>query len=334
MTLKKAMVALASAAVLLGAYIYAMNGNFGEETEGRPRLLAHRGIAPRFDATNVKNDTCTAVLIEPPRNTFLENTVASMRAAFAVRADVVELDVQPTVDGQFAIFHDWTLDCRTDGHGVTREHTMAELKQLDVGYGYTADGGRTYPFRGKGIGLLPSLDEVLRTFPERTFLINVKSNDPDEGKKLAVALKAYSPERRQSLMVYGGDAPIDELRRNLPDMKAMSRQTLKSCLIRYISYGWTGRTPETCRNTVIYVPVNVAPWLWGWPTRFLDRMAAVDSSVFVIGAYHGGEFSTGIDTLEDLALLPRGFSGGILTNEIELLAKSLDETASRPTTSP
>ena len=36
-----------------------------------------------------------------------------MRAAFAAGADIVEFDVHPTSDGQFAVFHDWTLDCRT-----------------------------------------------------------------------------------------------------------------------------------------------------------------------------------------------------------------------------
>ena len=28
---------------------------------------------------------------------------------------------------------------------------MQQLKQLDVGYGYTADGGKTFPFRSKGV---------------------------------------------------------------------------------------------------------------------------------------------------------------------------------------
>jgi glycerophosphoryl diester phosphodiesterase len=64
---------------------------------------------------------------------------------------------------------------------------MADLKILDVGYGYTADGGKTFPFRGKGVGLMPSLAEVLQTFPGRRLLINVKSNDPAEGEKLASA---------------------------------------------------------------------------------------------------------------------------------------------------
>jgi glycerophosphoryl diester phosphodiesterase len=34
---------------------------------------------------------------------------------------------------------------------------------------------------------MPSLAEVLQTFPGRRLLINVKSNDPAEGEKLASA---------------------------------------------------------------------------------------------------------------------------------------------------
>ncbi|MEZ4555866.1 MAG: glycerophosphodiester phosphodiesterase family protein [Caldilineaceae bacterium] len=55
-------------------------------------------------------------------------------------ADVVEFDVHRTSDDQFAVFHDWTLDCRTDGTGVTRDQTLADLQTLDIGYGYTGDG--------------------------------------------------------------------------------------------------------------------------------------------------------------------------------------------------
>ena len=58
-------------------------------------------------------------------------------------------------------------------HGAT--------KNIDIGYGYTADQGATYPFRGKGVGLIPSLDEVLEAFPDGSFLIHIKSTDPEEG---------------------------------------------------------------------------------------------------------------------------------------------------------
>jgi glycerophosphoryl diester phosphodiesterase len=137
-------------------------------------------------------------------------------------------------------FHDWTLDCRTDAKGVTRERTLAELKALDIGYGYTADGGRTFPFRGKGVGLMPSLDEVLAAFPDRRFIIDIKSNDPADGEKLAERLARLPPLRLSLIMVYGGSRPVEALRRRLPQVPTMSRGGLKSCLVGYIALGWSG----------------------------------------------------------------------------------------------
>lgn len=311
----------AAAIALLAAGIYINNTNLlVARREIKPVLLAHRGMAQRFDERDLKNDTCTAARMLPPTHDYLENTIPSMRAGFEAGADIVEIDVHPTTDGEFAVFHDWTLDCRTEGHGVTREHSMAELKRLDIGYSYTADGGSSFPFRGKGVGLMPTLGDVLAAFPHRRLLINVKSRDPSEGEKLAVVLNGLATERRALIIVYGGDEPIEVVRRRVPEIRTISRAAIKRCLTGYIGYGWTGLVPEACRNAMVLVPINVAPWLWGWPDRFLNRMSAAKSEVYVLGPYRGGEFSTGIDTPEQLAHLPDDYSGGIWTNEIETIA--------------
>ena len=310
-----------AAIAVLAAAIYLSNSNLlARHHDGQAVLLAHRGMAQRFDERDLKNDTCTAARMLPPTHEYLENTIDSMRAGFAASADIVELDIHPTTDGEFAVFHDWTLDCRTDGHGVTREHSMAYLKKLDIGYGYTADGGKSFPFRGKGIGLMPTLTEVLAAFPEQRLLINVKSRDPSEGEKLAALLNKLPAERRTQIMVYGGDEPVDIVRQQAPEVRTISRSTIKSCLLRYIGYGWSGVVPNACTNAMVMLPINVAPWLWGWPDRFLNRMNAANSEVFALGPYSGGEFSTGIDTPEQFARLPPSYSGGIWTNEIEAIA--------------
>lgn len=54
------------------------------------------------------------------------------------------------------------------------------LQALDIGHGYTAERGKTFPFRGKGINLMPTLDEVLNHFPDRSVLIHIKSADENE----------------------------------------------------------------------------------------------------------------------------------------------------------
>jgi glycerophosphoryl diester phosphodiesterase len=288
-----------------------------------PGLLAHRGLHQTFNPNGVTNDTCTASRIDPPHHNYLENTLPASKAAFSLGASAVEIDVHPTTDGKFAVFHDWTLDCRTNGHGVTREHSLAELKALDVGYGYTADGGKTFPFRGHGVGMMPSLDEVLDAFPHMSFLINVKSNDPAEGLLLANALATRPPEQVSRIMVYGGDKPIASLRARMPRLRTMSRQSIKSCFLKYIALGWTGYVPESCRNSILLVPSNFGPWLWGWPNRFDARLAAYNTVTFASGRYSGGSHSTGIDTMDDFHRLPKGYAGGISTDRIDVLAQIL-----------
>jgi glycerophosphoryl diester phosphodiesterase len=304
-------------ALVFAAFVYLNNASFlAAPRDGRPALLAHRGLHQTFPAEGLKGDTCTATRIVPPEHGYLENTIASMQAAFEAGADIVELDVHPTTDGQFAVLHDWTLDCRTNGRGVTREHTLAELKTLDIGYGYTADGGRTWPFRGKGVGLLPSLDEVLSAFPGRRFLIDIKSNDPVDGEKLVVRLARLAPEQLSRIMVYGGDRPVEAVRARLPALKTMSGASVRRCLLTYIGLGWSGHVPAACRHGLLLVPVNVAPWLWGWPDRLLGRMAAAGTVVFVAGPWDGG-FSRGIDDAPTFDKLPRSYTGGIWTNRID-----------------
>jgi glycerophosphoryl diester phosphodiesterase len=309
-------------AALLVLYV-ANASSLASPLANGPRLLAHRGVHQTFSGKDLTNETCTATRIYPPHHRFLENTIPAIKAAFSLGASVVEIDVHPTTDGQFAVFHDWTLDCRTDGHGITREHSLAELKRLDVGYGYTADGGKTFPFRGQGIGMMPSLDEVLDAFPHRSFLINVKSNDPNEGVLLAKALAKRGSEQISQIMVYGGDRPIASLKKRMPQLRVMSRASIKSCFLKYIAFGWTGYVPEPCRNSILLVPSNVGSWLWGWPNRFDVRMATANTVTFVSGRYTGGPFSTGIDSMEDFRNLPKGWSGGISTDRIEILAKIL-----------
>ena len=312
------------ALVALFAAALIVNASFWSSYRAPMTLLAHRGLAQTYPREGLTNDTCTATRIHPPEHAYLENTIASMQAAFDAGADIVEFDVHPTTDSQFAVFHDWTLDCRTDGHGVTREHAMAALKKLDIGYGYTADGGKTFPFRGRGVGLMPTLDEVLARFPDRRFLINIKSNDPREGDLLADRLLQLPPQQLARLMSYGGTLPEARLSERIPAMRTMSRQTLVACATRYIALGWSGYVPEPCRNTLLVMPVNMGWLVWGWPNRFFERMNAAGTEVFVTGPYASGDIgNAGLDTIDDLARLPDDFSGGVWTNRIDRIAPKL-----------
>ncbi|MEK3732969.1 MULTISPECIES: glycerophosphodiester phosphodiesterase family protein [Paenibacillus] len=307
--------------IMIAGFLFLNNTSiFTKSPDSEPLLLAHRGLGQTFPMEGIEADTCTAEWIFEPEHPYLENTIPSMKAAFEAGADIVELDIQMTKDQQFAVFHDASLDCRTEAAGAIKDYTMEELKQLDIGYGYTADGGKTYPFRGKGIGLMPSLDEVLRDIPEGEFLLHIKSNDPEEGALLAEFLRRLPAEQRSRLSVYGGDMPVYTLKNELPTVRAMSKETLKSCLISYEGAGWTGYVPAVCRNTQLHIPEKYARLLWGWPDKFLSRMEKVNTRVILVGG--DGEWSEGYDTLEDLERLPDGYTGGIWTNRIDVIGPS------------
>lgn len=251
-------------ALLFGAIVlYGFNASWrAVPGDGKLRLIAHRGVHQTFDRDGLSKDICTAERIHPPAHDYIENTVRSMQAAFAAGADVVELDVHPTQDGHFAVFHDWTLDCRTNGSGVTRNHDLASLRSLDVGHGYTADGGRSFPLRGYGVGLIPELGEVFAAIPEGRFLVNFKSREAREGDMLASLVDGRPSWRSRLWGVYGGDEPTSRAAALLgDDLRHWTRRGLVRCLGGYVAYGWTGLMPDACRSTVVMVPANVAPWL-------------------------------------------------------------------------
>ena len=51
-------------------------------------------------------------------------------------------------------------------------------------------------------------------------------------------------------------------------------------------------------------------------------MARAGNAIFLVGPYRGGDFSAGVDTPAAVASLPRGYSGGVLTNEIEMVSRA------------
>ena len=94
-----------------------------------------------------------------------ENTLASFAHALELGADWIELDVHLSRDGALIIIHDETLDRTTNGHGLVRDHALAELKQLDAGSSFGPD------YAGQRI---PTLDEVLEWARARDTVVDIE----------------------------------------------------------------------------------------------------------------------------------------------------------------
>jgi glycerophosphoryl diester phosphodiesterase len=61
-----------------------------------------------------------------------EDTIPAFETAFDLGVDIVEMDIQVTLDGAYVIMHDDTVDRTTDGTGRVGDLTLAQIKALHV----------------------------------------------------------------------------------------------------------------------------------------------------------------------------------------------------------
>ena len=139
---------------------------------------------------------------------------------------------------------------RTEATGTPEEHTLAELRGLDLGYGYTADDGITHPLRGTGVGLMVTLPEVLANFPEGSFLLDLKGNNVQLGEAVADVLQDLPDVDRARHSVTGAPRAVDVVTARLPDHRVIDRRKLKSCLYGYLALGWSGYVPAACATSL------------------------------------------------------------------------------------
>lgn len=103
-----------------------------------------------------------------------ENTLRSIRRALKMGVAAVEVDVQLTRDGCLVVIHDETLDRTTNGRGLVKDYTFAELRKLDAGQGDP----------------IPSLKEVVDLVKGRAHLV-VELKQPDAAPALLRFFKEH-----------------------------------------------------------------------------------------------------------------------------------------------
>ncbi len=133
------------------------------EAGTRTRVIAHRGFSGAAP----------------------ENTIAAVRAAIDVGADMVEIDVTLSSDGNIVVVHDETLARTTDGIGKVAQLTLAELRQLNAGSWFDPS------FAGERI---PTLEQVLNEVDGRILLnVEIKSEAVARGvvSKVATAIREF-----------------------------------------------------------------------------------------------------------------------------------------------
>ncbi len=161
--------------VALGGFVAATLRRRGPRTVegGWPVNFAHRGDSTRAP----------------------ENTLDAFRKAVEVGAGGLELDVHLTGDGHVVVIHDATVDRTTGGSGAVASTTLDALRGMDAGHRFTPDGGRTYPYRGRGLGV-PTLAEVLEELPEAAVNIDIKEIQRGEEEAVLEVLREAGAEGR------------------------------------------------------------------------------------------------------------------------------------------
>jgi glycerophosphoryl diester phosphodiesterase len=115
--------------------------------------------------------------------------------AIADGANALELDVHRTVDGHFVVAHDADGARMAGCKDLICEHNLDEIRSWQVG--------------GSSI---PTLDEVLETFPTTPLSIDLKPDDPTAVGPFLEQLSAHGAERHVTLASFH-DHLIRQIRR-------------------------------------------------------------------------------------------------------------------------
>jgi glycerophosphoryl diester phosphodiesterase len=145
-----------------------------------------------------------------------EHTLLAYQHAIAVSADVLELDVHASSDGELMLMHDYKVDRTTDGSGKIAELSFADLRALDAAFHFRRPGESTYPWRGRGLQI-PTLDEVLDAHPQGCFTMEFKSSDHALIDPVIAAFDSRGIADRAVFSSFD-DILIQELRARRPDL--------------------------------------------------------------------------------------------------------------------
>jgi glycerophosphoryl diester phosphodiesterase len=256
---------------------------------GAPLLIAHRGgagLAP-------------------------ENTLAAFHNGAATwGADMIELDVHASADGHCVVIHDHTVDRTTDGSGDVAAMPLAQLRELDAAYRFTADGA-TYPWRGRAVRI-PTIDEVLEALPAMRFTVEVKSAAAQaplfaaiarlNARARVIAAGMHDADRAQFCDYRGAvSASTEELRRfYLRFRLGLGRFFPPRADVVQVPESWEGRTIVT--------------------PQLVRRLAAVGIPVHVWT----------VDEPHDMHRLLDWGVAGIITDRPDVLGRVLHERTGRP----
>ncbi|MFK7860581.1 MAG: glycerophosphodiester phosphodiesterase [Granulosicoccus sp.] len=150
-----------------------------------------------------------------------ENTLPAFLTALAHGADIMEIDVRLSRDGEVIVIHDEHVDRTCNAHGKVFDMSLTELKQLDAGYHFIDPEGR--PCRGTGTQLL-SLSEMFELFPDTPINIDIKDNSRDAALAVAEAIEKNDRVNNVNVGSFHSIA-LQHFRKRLPEVTTAATQS-------------------------------------------------------------------------------------------------------------
>lgn len=244
-----------------------------------------------------------------------ENTIAAFDRGLSLGADGLELDVHLSRDGIAVVHHDPTLERTTNLTGALADRTASELAQADAGYHCRpADG---FPFRGQHIGI-PSLDDVLRRYPDVPIVIEMKDNTLELARTTIDSVRRSGAVERVCLGSFGLRV-LREARRLAPEVAtSAAREEVRWALYR----SWC-RWPVRPSSRTGYDGYQV-PERSGW-TRVVSRQFVDDAH----GAGLGVQVWT-VDREEDATRLLEWGVDGLITDRPDVIVPLVRYRSTRP----
>ena len=152
-----------------------------------------------------------------------ENTLEALKKAVALGADFIEFDVRTTRDGAFVLLHDGTLDRTTSGKGAVRDHTLAEISELNAGTWF----GRSFA-KAK----VPTLDAFLAAAAPTGISLYVDAKDIAP-EALVQALERHGLIDRA--VVYQNATYLEKLKTIAPSCAGCRPCVIRRSLMRFLS---------------------------------------------------------------------------------------------------
>lgn len=231
-----------------------------------------------------------------------ENTLPAFEAALAYNPDMLEMDLHRTKDGHLVVIHDETVDRTTNGTGLVKDLTLAEIKALDAGQ-YKAP-------KMPGV-TIPTFAEFLTFLQDqrfaKTLLIEIKTDHQEYPGIEAEILAMVADFKPSYAIIYQSF--------NLETLKTIRRLAPAADVAALAVWGGYKVYWLKWRGVFDYVHVDI-------------RILKHKPKIFWRSTWHTRVWT--VDKADDMRLVFKAGLRGLITNDVALATKIRMEVQGEP----